>query len=84
MEAELEQARRYLLGQMTVMLDSTAGLMSWLGESVMQYGDIVFPEQARELILSVTRDEVNEMARLVFLDNRPSLSVVGPRWAPEF
>lgn len=82
-QEELDQARRYLLGQLTVMLDTTGGRMSWLGESIMQYGRIITPEEAGERLKAVTCEQVNEVAALVFGGCRPSLAVVGPRWEPE-
>lgn len=79
-QAELDQARRYWLGQLTVMLDTTGGRMAWLGDSLMQYGEIITPEQASAEIMAVTCEEVNALAATLFGSETPTLAAVGPRW----
>lgn len=81
-QAELDQARRYWLGQLTVMLDTTGGRMAWLGDSLMQYGEIITPEQASAEIMAVTCEEVNALAATLFGSETPTLAAVGPRWEP--
>lgn len=81
-QAELDQARRYWLGQLTVMLDTTGGRMAWLGDSLMQYGEIITPEQASAEIMAVTCEEVNALAATLFGAETPTLAAVGPRWEP--
>lgn len=81
-QAELDQARRYWLGQLTVMLDTTGGRMAWLGDSLMQYGEIITPEQASAEIMAVTCEEVNALAVTLFGAETPTLAAVGPRWEP--
>lgn len=74
---ELEQAKRYLLGQMTLMMDSSAGQMSWVGESLLQHGRIVQPQEIREKIEAVSPEDISLAARLILKGRTPALAIVG-------
>lgn len=74
---ELEQAKRFTLGQMTVMLDSTGGQLCWVGESVLNRGEITDPGETRDNINKVTVEDIAGAAELILKDREPTIAVVG-------
>ncbi len=79
---ELRQAQDYLLGQHRLGLESTTSQMTWLGESLLGYGRIVQPDEARRALERVTAADVQAAARACFgtgrAGGRRALVVVGP------
>lgn len=74
---ELEQAKRYALGQMRVALDTTGGQLSWVGDSLLQHGRIIPPDEAEATLSAVTVAQVCEAASLVFAGQAEALADVG-------
>jgi predicted Zn-dependent peptidase len=58
-------------------LESTQSRMSHMGRSLLFAGEILSPEDIIEAYDSVTREDVTELARRIFLFENASLSAVG-------
>jgi predicted Zn-dependent peptidase len=76
--AELRRAREYIIGQMELNLESTESQMNWLGESLLGYGKIVLPREAKDRVKAVTASEVRGVARDLFRPERLSVAVISP------
>jgi zinc protease len=79
---ELEASKRYLVGSLPRMLETNAGIASFL-QSCEQFAlgmdhDVRLPE----LLNAVTLDHVNEIARRVLAPERATITIAGPYEAP--
>ncbi|HWI51437.1 MAG TPA: pitrilysin family protein [Symbiobacteriaceae bacterium] len=77
-EAELNEAKEQLKGQIMLGLESTSGRMTRLGRGELMLGRVLSPDQIMDRINRVTADEVAALARRLFLEESRVLSVVGP------
>lgn len=76
---ELQRATDYLVGQHRLSLESTTNQMSWLGETLLAYDQVVDPDTARAKLAAVTVAEVQAAARDCFLGaGRVAVAAVGP------
>lgn len=85
-QTELRRARDFVIGQMELSLESTESQMNWLGESVLAYGKIVTPAEAKDRLGGVTPAAVRNVAREFFQPARLNLALVSPlekvgRWS---
>jgi predicted Zn-dependent peptidase len=76
--AELRRARDFVIGQMELNLESTESQMNWLGESLLDYGKIVTPGEAKDRLLVVTAAAVRAAAREFLQPARLNLALVSP------
>lgn len=74
---ELEQAKRYLLGQYTMSLDSITGQLYHVGESVLHHDDLVHPDELFDRYKRVTLDELYAVADSVLSQDSAHASVLG-------
>lgn len=75
--SELKQAKRYLWGQFILGLDSVGGQMSWMGDSLLQWGYIPSQEEILEDINKVTLADMERVVRDIFENNEGVLARVG-------
>jgi predicted Zn-dependent peptidase len=75
---ELRRARDFVIGQMELNLEGTENQMNWLGESLLAYGKIVTPAEAKARLATVTAAAVRAAARDFFQPRRLSLALVSP------
>ncbi len=83
---ELEQAKRYLVGQSRVGLETSAAHMGWIADSMLYYRDLESPASVRARYLAVSRDEVHEIAKTLFQRSRLGIALIGPNaesWEPD-
>jgi predicted Zn-dependent peptidase len=76
--AELRRARDFVIGQMELNLEGTESQMNWLGESLLAYGKIVTPGEAKDRISAVNADAVRGAARDFLQPSRLNLALVSP------
>ena len=76
--AEIRRARDYLVGQFDLALEGTEPHMSWLGEQLISFGQIVSPSLVRERLGAVTPAQVRSAAKDFFRPERMSLALVSP------
>ena len=79
---ELKRAKDYLLGTFRLGLEGTGSQMMYIGESVLNYGRVVRPEETIEGLRAVTADDVQRVAADVFDPRRMTLSLVTPAGLP--
>jgi len=80
--AELRRTKDYLLGSFRLGLEGTGGRMSWVGESLAQYGRLLDPAEFIDQIRAATAEEVRAVAETVFDPARMTLSLVVPQGHP--
>ena len=80
---ELKRAKDYLLGTFRLGLEGTGSQMMYIGESVLNYGRVVCPEETIEGLRAVTADDVQRVAADVFDPRRMTLSLVVPTGLPQ-
>jgi predicted Zn-dependent peptidase len=76
--AEVRRARDYVIGQFDLALEGTEAHMSWMGEQLMGYGQLVSPGMVRERFGAVTPGEVRRAAADFFRPERMSVALVSP------
>ncbi len=77
-DAELIDAKRYLTGSIPRMLETNASIAGFL-QMVEQFElGRDYDARLRELVESVTRDDVHEAARLILVPDRAAVAVAGP------
>ena len=57
-EQELKEACHYAIGTQRVALENTSSQMMWAGESLLNYGKVIDPADARAALAAVTPDHV--------------------------
>lgn len=75
---ELRRARDFIIGQMELNLEGTENQMNWLGESLLSYGKIVTPAEAKARLTTVSAAAVRAAARDFFHPQRLSLALIAP------
>ena len=76
--AELRRARDYVIGQLDLSLESTDNQMTWMGEQILSYGNIVPPAEVKRRLARVTAGEIRTAARAFFRPERLNLALVSP------
>ena len=80
---ELGRTKEYLLGTFRLGLEGTGSQMMYIGESLLNYGRVVRPEETLAGIQAVTADDVQRVAADVFDPCRMALSLVVPNAQPQ-
>lgn len=79
---ELRRARDYLQGQFRLGLEGTGSQMQWVGETLSHYGRLVKPEEVLRRLMTVTAEEMRQVAADLFAPQRLTLSLVVPEKDP--
>lgn len=77
-KGELQKAKDYTIGQNLMGLESTSNHMMWIGDSMLSYQKVLDPSEVERRFLSVTREEITQVARDCFKKALCALAVVGP------
>ena len=76
--AELARAKEYWIGQFCMELEKTTQNMLGIGESLLLSGRVLTKEEILANITKVTLDDVQRVARDIFLDRKLNMAVIGP------
>jgi predicted Zn-dependent peptidase len=77
-DAELDEAKEQLKGQIMLSLESTSGRMTRLGRGELMLGRVLSPDEIIARIDSVTPEQVRTLAGRLFLTEPKVLAAVGP------
>ena len=77
-EGELRRAKDYFMSQLYMALEDTLDHLLWVGERVLDGGQMPETEKIREKIESVTRADIQEVARQIFKTPHANLALIGP------
>jgi predicted Zn-dependent peptidase len=75
---ELQQAKEYFRGQLSIALEKTSQNMLRIGENLLCSGLVLTKEEIFSKLASVTQADVQRVARSLFKNNRLSLAAIGP------
>lgn len=79
---EFRRAQEYTVGQIRLGLESTSARMLWAGESLLNLGRVIPPEEVIEGIERATAEDLRELAEELFNPRRLSLALVVPEKMP--
>lgn len=71
-ERKLKAAKKQMLGQLAISSDNGETQCLSMGKSLMAYGKITEGKETRELIERITSEDIMEMARTIFAQDRLS------------
>jgi predicted Zn-dependent peptidase len=74
---ELDRAKRLTIAQSKFAFETTAANATWAGEGLLNFGNIPSPADWRAQIQAVTDQDVQHIAREVFLDQAPAIAEIG-------
>jgi len=77
-EGELERAKRLAISQSKFAFETTGAHANWAGEGLLDYGHIPAVTDWRSKVLSVTHQEVQDIARELFDGKKPSIAEITP------
>lgn len=77
-EKELERAKEFFLGQLSLMVEDTLNYMLWIGEKVMYMNWVPDFNEIRKKISEVTREDIQELAKNLFKNSNLNLALIGP------
>jgi predicted Zn-dependent peptidase len=77
-EGELRRAKDYFMSQLYMALEDTLDHALWAGEKVIYADRLPDREKIREGIETVTRAQVQEVAKELFLTKNLNLTLIGP------
>jgi len=75
---ELHRAKEHLKGQLVLSMENTSTRMSRLGKSELVHGEILSLDELIARIDKVELNDVQRVAKRIFLENKPVLAVIGP------
>jgi predicted Zn-dependent peptidase len=79
---EFRRAQEYTVGQIRLGLESTSARMLWAGESLLNLGRVISPEEVVDGIENATAEELRALAEELFNPHRLSLALVVPEKMP--
>ena len=75
---ELQKAKDYLSGTLMLGLETSDSQAEYIGDQEIIKGEIKLPEKVIEEIQSVTKEDIRNLAREIFVDNNLNMAIVGP------
>ncbi|MFH1655302.1 MAG: pitrilysin family protein [Candidatus Omnitrophota bacterium] len=75
---ELNRAKEYYIGQLTMALEETLEHMVWIGESTMSLNKIYTFDQVLKEVKKIKTDDLLRVANTLFRNDRINLALVGP------
>jgi len=73
----LRRAKDYLKGSMLLSLESTGARMSNLARQELYFGRFITLDEIGEAVERVTPDDLQQLARLLFIPDRIAVTVLG-------
>jgi len=77
-EKELQKAKEQLKGNLYLGLESVGSRMTRIGKSLLSLNRLVTPEEVVTNIDKVTTDEVKELAKQLFQEDKFTITTIGP------
>jgi len=75
---ELNKAKEFLKGRMTIELEGPDDFASFVGGEEISTGEILTPEQKCDKINKVTLNDVKRVAKDIFKENNLNFTLIGP------
>ena len=75
---ELEEAKEYLKGQLMIQLEDSQDVAHMFVDSFLLEGKVRTPKEVIEGVEAVTREDVERLAKRIFVASGLNLAVIGP------
>ncbi len=75
---ELAKTKAYLSGGLELRMEETRHLASWIGGQEALHDQVLTLDEALEAVAAVSADDIQELARRLFVDGGLRLAVVAP------
>jgi len=75
---EFKRAKDFYLGQLMLALEDTLDHMLWIGESTTCLDRIYSIKEIVKEVQAIKREQIREVARDIFKDNKTNLALIGP------
>jgi len=75
---ELEMAKEYCVGQMSLAVEKTSSQMVYIGESELSSGEILSIDEMIRRVRKVTAEDIQRVSKELFVNHRLNLAVIGP------
>lgn len=77
-EGELRRAKDYFMSQLYLAIEDTLEHLLWVGERVLDGGEVPDHDKIRKNLEAVTRKDIREVARKLFVNRGLNLALIGP------
>jgi predicted Zn-dependent peptidase len=77
-ESELRRAKDYFMSQLYMAIEDTLEHLLWAGERVLDGGEPPDHDKIRRSIEAVTREDIQKVARRLFVNQGLNLALIGP------
>lgn len=77
-DIELAQAKTHIRGRMTLALENSSAVAEWFGKQYVLKQEADTPEERLAKIEAVTKEDVLDVAKDVFVNDSMRLAVIGP------
>lgn len=77
-DEELQRAKDYLIGKLSISLEDTSSLANWYAEQETLTNKTMTPEQKFDLVRAVTKEQVQAVAKDLFDMKKATLAIIGP------
>jgi predicted Zn-dependent peptidase len=77
-ESEFKRAKEFYLGQLMLALEDTLDHMLWIGESMVSLDKTYSLEDIVKEVNKIKRDDVRQVASLIFKEKKINLALIGP------
>ena len=75
---ELSRAKDYFMSQLCMALEDTLDHLLWVGERVIDGGEVPDRAKIRERVMAVTEKDILAIARKIFASQYLNLALIGP------
>ncbi|OGW82166.1 MAG: hypothetical protein A3G33_10590 [Omnitrophica bacterium RIFCSPLOWO2_12_FULL_44_17] len=75
---ELDRAKEYFLGQLTIGLEDTLDQALWAGDRVLYGGSIPTLEEIKDAVKRATGEDIQRLAGKIFQTSKVRLALIGP------
>jgi len=75
---EIKRAKDYIKGRMNIALESSDAVASFVANQEISSGKILTPEEKFAKINKVTANDLQRVARDIFVDDKLNLALIGP------
>lgn len=77
-EGELRRAKDYFMSQLYLAIEDTLEHLLWVGERVLDGGELPNHDKIRASIEAVTREDIQNVARRLFVNRGLNFALIGP------
>ena len=76
---QLQKAKQQLIGQLAIAQENNCNLMQSIAKSYHTFGKVESIEEMNEKILSITAEEIQEVAQEIFQEDKLSTIIYEPK-----